>query len=67
MTSELDVMVRKQKRPIRASQIEKAPLAMLTVRFKRSGKRTNNQLRDVIRIVQPESVLRWHCELVRRK
>lgn len=64
---QLDVMVRKQKQPVRASRIEKATLAMLTARLKRSSKRTINQLRDVIRIVQPETVLRWHRELVRRK
>jgi putative transposase len=29
--------------------------------------RSLKQLRDVIRIVQPETVLRWHREIVRRK
>ena len=33
----------------------------------KAGYPTTNQLRDIIRIFQPETVLRWHRELVRRK
>ena len=62
-----DVMVRKQKRPIRPNRAEKATLALLTAQLKRNTKRTIRQLGDVIRSVRPETVIRWHRELVRRK
>ena len=64
---QLDVMVRKQKKPIRPNQAEKATLAFLTAQLKNNTKRTIRQLGDVIRIVRPETVIRWHRELVRRK
>ncbi len=64
---QLDVMVRKQKKPIRPNRVEKATLAILTAKLKHNTKRTIRQLGDVIRIVRPETVVRWHRELVRRK
>jgi len=64
---QLDVMVRKQKQPIRPNQAEKATLALLTAQLKKTTKRTIRQLGDIIRIVRPETVIRWHRELVRRK
>ena len=64
---QLDVMVRKQKQPIRPNRAEKATLALLTAQLKKNTKRTIRQLGDVIRIVRPETVIRWHRELVRRK
>jgi hypothetical protein len=39
----------------------------LTAKFKQMTRQTANQLRDVIRIFGPETALRWHRELVRRK
>ena len=42
-------------------------LAVLTKKLRQSKNRSTNQLRDVIRIIQPETVLRWQRELVRRK
>ena len=64
---QLDVMVRKHKQPIRPNRAEKATLALLTAQLKKNTKRTIRQLGDVIRIVKPETVIRWHRELVRRK
>jgi len=64
---QLDVMARKQKQPIRPNRAEKATLAILTGQLKKNTKRTIRQLGDVIRIVRPETVIRWHRELVRRK
>lgn len=64
---QLDVMVRKQKQPVRPNRAEKATLALLKARLKKNTKRTIRQLGDVIRIVRPETVIRWHRELVRRK
>jgi putative transposase len=42
-------------------------LAVLTTKLKRITHRSTNQLREIIRIFQPETVLGWHRELVRRK
>jgi hypothetical protein len=42
-------------------------LGVLATKFKRTTHQTANQLQGVIRIFQPETVLRWHRELVRRK
>ena len=55
---QLDVMVRKQKQPIRPNQAEKATLALLTAQLKKNTKRTIRQLGDIIRIVRPETVIR---------
>ncbi len=64
---QLDVMVRKQKNPIRPNRADKATLAFLTAQLKQNTKRTIRQLGDVIRIVRQETVIRWHRELVKRK
>lgn len=64
---QLDVMVRKHHKPIRPNRADKATLALLTARLKKNTNRTIRQLGDVIRIVRPETVIRWHRELVRRK
>ena len=64
---QLDILERKQKRIVRPNRAEKLILAILTTRLKKVTKRPANQLRDVILIFQPETVLRWHRELVRRK
>lgn len=64
---QLDVMVRKQKNPVRPNRAEKATLAFLSAQLKKNSKRPIRQLGDVIRIVRPETVVRWHRELVKRK
>ena len=63
---QLDVMVRKQRQPVRPNWAEKATLALLTAQLKKNTKRMIRQLGDVTRIVRPETVIRWHRELVRR-
>ena len=40
---------------------------MLLARLKQGTQRPVHQLQDLIRIFQPETVLRWHRDLVRRK
>jgi putative transposase len=64
---QLDVMVRKQTHPVRPNRAEKTILAVLAVQLKHATKRTIGQLGEVIRIVRPETVIRCHRELVRRK
>ena len=67
LRQQLSILQRKYKHPIRPSRIEKLTLGVLTNKLKWTTHQTANQLRDVIRIFQPETVLRWHRELVRRK
>lgn len=64
---QLDILARKQKKPVKPSQAEKLTLAILTNKLKQSTGRTTNQLQSVIRIFQPATVLKWHRQLVRRK
>ncbi|RLC74927.1 MAG: hypothetical protein DRJ03_31120 [Chloroflexi bacterium] len=42
-------------------------LAVLTARLRLVTRRSASRLRDVIRTAQPETVLKWYRELVRRK
>ncbi len=62
LRQQLSILQRKLNHPIKPSKIEKLTLAVLTAKFKQTTRQTENQLRDVIRIFEPETVLRWHQE-----
>jgi len=64
---QLNLLVRKQKKPIQATRAEKLPLAVWAAIFKIRTGRTARAMADVIRLFQPETVFKWHRELVRRK
>jgi hypothetical protein len=64
---QLAILQRKCDKPVKPNRIEKMTLAVLTARLKQITHKTTSQLRDIIRIFQPETVIRWHRELVRRK
>jgi putative transposase len=64
---QLAILERKQDKPIRPNRAEKLTLAVLTARLKQVTQRPASKLRDIIRIFQPETILKWHRELVRRK
>jgi transposase InsO family protein len=64
---QLAILERKLDKPGRPNRAEKLTLAVLTARLKQVTQKPASELRDVIRIVQPETVLKWHRELVRRK
>lgn len=64
---QLAVMTRLHDKPVKPNRTEKMTLAVLTTKLKRSQNRTTHQLRSIIRIIQPDTVLRWQRELVRRK
>ncbi|MBC8336831.1 MAG: hypothetical protein H8E29_16340, partial [Anaerolineales bacterium] len=59
LRQQLSILQRKLKHPIKPSKIEKLTLAVLANRLKRATHQTANQLRDVIRIFEPGTVLRW--------
>jgi len=64
---QLAILERKLDKPVKPNRAEKLTLAVLTARLRLVTRRSASRLRDVIRIVQPETVLKWHRELVRRK
>ena len=67
LRKQLDIMKRKQEKPIKASRAEKLTLAVLTTKLKELTKRPASKLGEILRIFKPETVLGWHRELVRRK
>jgi putative transposase len=64
---QLSILQRKYHPVIRPSRSEKLILAVLVNLLKRKAGVTNRDLRKVVRIVRPETVLKWHRELVKRK
>jgi putative transposase len=67
LRQQLRIVERKQRRPYHLSRWEKLSLAVLTVRLKAVTAGGRERLRQVIRLFRPETVLKWHRELVRRK
>lgn len=67
LRKQLAILQRKVDKPIRASRIDKMILSVLTKRLKNISNRSSAQLQSVIRIFKPETVLRWHKQLVRLK
>jgi putative transposase len=63
----LCILQRKLNSPIKPNRIEKMTLAVLVNKIKRMSHQSTNQLFSVIRICQPETVLRWHRDLARKK
>src|SRR5437764_14846209 len=61
------LLQRRSPRPPRLSRWEKLTLAALTARLARLTTRPRTQLSQIVLLVQPETVLKWHRELVRRK
>jgi hypothetical protein len=67
LRTQLDMAERKLHKPVRPTRAEKVTLAVLVARLKASSRRSARELRDLVRLFQPETVLRWHRELVRHK
>jgi hypothetical protein len=67
LRQQLSILQRKTNSSIRPSRIEKLTLSVLTVKLKKITNKKANQLKNVVMILQPETVLRWHRELVRKK
>jgi hypothetical protein len=67
LRKQLAMMEQQLDKPVRLSRAERLTLAVIGAKLKTIRGRSIKQLRDVIRIVQPETVLHWHRELVRRK
>jgi putative transposase len=67
LRQQLDLLERKLEKPIRVSRVEKLTFGILAAKFKATTKQSTAHLRKVIRLFQPDTVLKWHHELVRRK
>ncbi len=64
---QLAIYERKQGRAPHLSKGEKLMLIALASRLKARTGRTIKTMGDVIRIVKPAALFRWHSKLVRRK
>jgi putative transposase len=67
LRKQLAIVERKLDKPLRVSRAERLILAVLATKLKSIKGYTIKQLGEVIRIFQPETVFKWHRELVRRK
>src|SRR5579885_3918406 len=63
---QLAILARQQAKSICPSRAEKLTLVVLAARLRRILGYTSTQLREVIRLFQLETILKWHRELVRR-
>ena len=64
---QLDVILRTKQAPLKSSRAERMTLAVLTTKLRKLKGHSISQLRGVIRIVQAETVLKWHRQLVEWK
>jgi hypothetical protein len=67
LRQQLAILQRKKEKPVKTNRAEKMMLAILTAKLKAVTRWSTGQLRSILRIVQPETVLGWHHDLVRRK
>jgi putative transposase len=61
------LLQRRLPRPPRLTRWEKLTLAALTASLARLTQQPRSQLSQILLLVRPETVLKWHRELVRRK
>ena len=61
LRQQLSILQRKLNQPIKLGRVDKLLLSVFTVKLKKLTNQTAKQLRSVVRIFQPETVLRWHC------
>jgi len=67
LRKQLAILQRKCDQLIKPNRAEKMILSVLTIRLKNISNLSTEQLRSIIRIFQPGTVLRWHKQLVRLK
>ncbi len=67
MRQQLVMLERHLHKPVHPSRIEKLTLAVLVAKLKAITNRLAAGMRDSLRLFQPDTVLKWHPELVRRK
>ena len=67
LRQQLGILQCKQDKPIKPNRAEKLTLAVLATGSKKQTNKPVKQFHHIIRLFQPETVFRWHRELVRRK
>jgi transposase InsO family protein len=64
---QLAILQRSQTRPVRPTRWEKLGLAVLASKLRSLPSAARSRVRGSLQLFTPETVLRWHRELVRRK
>ena len=64
---QLRLLQRRSPRPPRLSRWERLTIAVLTAKLAGVAAGSRSRLCSAVLLVQPETVLKWHRELVRRK
>ncbi len=67
LRQQIRTLQRKTKTPLRISDSERMVLATLLDRYSKFNDGARQHLNQVMLIFKPDTVLRWHRELVRRK
>ncbi len=62
---QLAILEQEAKRPRHISRAEKLTLTVIAIKLKAIKRHSMRQWRDLIRIVQPETLFKWHGALVR--
>jgi len=67
LRQQLRVLERRVQAQVRCTRPEKVMLVALVNRFNQKHKAIQDYLRSCVLLIKPETVLKWHRELVRRK
>ena len=67
LRQQLRILERRVQRQVRCTRPEKVMLVALVDRFNEKRTAISDYLRSSLLLVKPETVLKWHRELVRRK
>lgn len=67
LRQQIRILQRRQAQPPRLCRWEKSVLAVLTVRLKSLTQEAGKRLDETMLLFKPDTVLRWHRKLVRRK
>jgi len=64
---QLRLLLRRSSHPPRLSRWEQLTIAVLVAKLRRLGRGSRDRLARTVLLVRPETVLKWHRALVRRK
>lgn len=67
LRQQLHILQRKRNQTVKPDRVDKMILGVFAAKLKLISEKPVASMRTVIRIFQPETVLRWHRELVRLK
>ncbi len=67
LRQQLRVLERKTRVKPRLSRPEKLMLVALAAQLKRRSQRFHDRLREAVLLVKPDTLLKWHRDLVQRK